>query len=91
MKLDFILTACLLPATALAATRFETFNPLLRMKDKIQPRSQEQPQFTKRQTQSSPFVNANTTRTYVPESFGLCCGQPLIASLRIRRERHRYP
>lgn len=64
MKLSAILPVCLLPATALAATKFETFNPLLRYKPKVQPRSEQEQPFAKRQTQSSNFTNANTTSEY---------------------------
>ncbi|CAN8096712.1 unnamed protein product [Discula destructiva] len=65
MRLDATLVACFLPTTALATTRLESFNPLLRYKSKARPARSEEPPFAKRQTQSSPFLNANTTKFVV--------------------------
>lgn len=64
MRLGSLLTACLVPATALAATNFETFNPLLRYRPSGQQARSEASDFTKRQTQSSSFLNSNTTSTF---------------------------
>lgn len=62
MKLGSAIAACLLAApTALAATAFETFNPLLRYKPQSHKRSSEVPPVVRRQTSTSPFLNANTT------------------------------
>lgn len=65
MKLGSAIAACLFAPTALAATAFETFNPLLRYpKQHAQKRSSEVPPVVKRQTPTSPFLNANTTSEY---------------------------
>lgn len=64
MKLGSAIAACLLAPGALAATAFETFNPLLRYKPHAQKRSTEVPPVVRRQTPTSPFLNANTTSEY---------------------------
>lgn len=55
-----LLAATLLPAASLATT-FETFNPLLRYRPSTRKARPEESKFAKRQTQASPFLNANTT------------------------------
>jgi hypothetical protein len=64
MKLGSAIAACLFPPAALAATAFETFNPLLRYKPQTHKRSSEAPPVVRRQTPTSPFLNANTTSEY---------------------------
>lgn len=61
MKLGSAIAACLFSPTALAATPFETFNPLLRYRPQSHKRSTEVPPVVRRQTPTSPFLNANTT------------------------------
>lgn len=61
MKLGSAIAACLLAPGALAATAFETFNPLLRYRPQGQKRSAEVPPVVRRQAPTSPFLNANTT------------------------------
>lgn len=65
MKLGSAIAACLFAPAALAATAFETFNPLLRYPPQSQKRSSEvPPPLVRRQTSTSPFLNANTTSEY---------------------------
>lgn len=64
----FLASLVLLPTAALATTTFETFNPLLRYKQPtLKAKSREQPPLAKRQTQSSPFLNSNTTSEFHPQ------------------------
>ncbi|KAK2605428.1 hypothetical protein N8I77_008265 [Diaporthe amygdali] len=62
MRLGPVIAAGLFAPTALAATSFETFNPLLRYRPHSQKRSTEVPPVVRRQTSTSPFLNANTTK-----------------------------
>ncbi|POS70943.1 carboxypeptidase cpdS [Diaporthe helianthi] len=66
MKLGSAITAYFFSATALAASRSEKFTPLLKYKpQQFQKRPNEAPPVVRRQTASSPFLNANTTKFVV--------------------------
>lgn len=62
MKLSSLLFISLLPAEAVATFAFQRLNPLLRHKQSTQkPTLVEQQQFFNRQTNTSTFLNDNTT------------------------------